>query len=407
VHVALCETFDSPTPTPTSRSGDLNYTLWGVSRTGNFVNPTDQLNVFLPATLVGCGANQVVAPPRDVQICNGQVHEALNDGEGQAALAMYPKQPFDISSGRTGTVVFDVGDDSEGSHAAWPEFWWTDQPVPAPHSDLPGTTAFARNSFGFSMEGQCDGPNSGEDGGPGPYVGVGEMMETRANAFSDIPFTIVGCVKKGSPTALNHFEMRINQNRVEVWGSDAGSTAVRMLAYADGINLPLTKGVVWMVDAHYAACKFNDQCDHTFVWDNLGFDGVSPYRDLSFDVPDANAPVGSGAVNLGYDLPAGATVPFQVNGVYWDQPPTGVLVTFNFSNSGGGPIVPSVRVNGGPWHTLAWPYSFDGCGMCPVGIPIPQNETQTGTNTLEFTTSSEAVISNINLIEVAGAPAPG
>ena len=44
---------------------------------------------------------------------------------------MYPKQPFDIA-GRTGTIAFDVSDDSHGNHRAWPELWYTDQPVPAP-----------------------------------------------------------------------------------------------------------------------------------------------------------------------------------------------------------------------------------------------------------------------------------
>jgi hypothetical protein len=224
--------------------------------------------------------------------------------------------------------------------------------------------------------------------------------------LSDLPFSQVGCVKKGSTTSLNHFEVRINQNRVEVWGSDAGTTTVRLLAYADNANLPLTRGVVWLDDVHYNACKFNSQCDHTFVWDNLGFDGVSPYRDLSFDVPDANLPSNDGGVRLGYYIFANQATPFQVNGVYWDQQPTGALVTFNFTNDGGA-TVPSVRVNGGPWHSIAWPYNFNDCGLCPIGIPIPQGETHTGTNTLEFTDDSVgAVLSNINLIEVGGAFAP-
>ena len=46
-------------------------------------------------------------------------------------LAMYPKQPFDFA-GRTGTVAFDVTNDTSGTHGTWPEFWLTDQPVPAP-----------------------------------------------------------------------------------------------------------------------------------------------------------------------------------------------------------------------------------------------------------------------------------
>ena len=44
---------------------------------------------------------------------------------------MYPKQPFDFA-GKTGTVSFDVSNDTQGTHAAWPEFWLTDIPVPTP-----------------------------------------------------------------------------------------------------------------------------------------------------------------------------------------------------------------------------------------------------------------------------------
>ena len=77
-------------------------------------------------------------PPNDVIVCNGQLREASNDNVtggfeagGVTVLAMYPKQPFDFA-GRTGTVAFDVSNDTHGTHAAWPEFWVTDLPIPAP-----------------------------------------------------------------------------------------------------------------------------------------------------------------------------------------------------------------------------------------------------------------------------------
>ena len=44
---------------------------------------------------------------------------------------MYPKQPFDFA-GRTGTIGFDVSNDTHGTHAAWPEVWMSYKPVPAP-----------------------------------------------------------------------------------------------------------------------------------------------------------------------------------------------------------------------------------------------------------------------------------
>ena len=68
-----------------------------------------------------CNGTKTVTPPNDVVICNGQLREASNDNPsggfeagGVTMLAMYPKQPFDFA-GRTGTVSFDISNDSHGS----------------------------------------------------------------------------------------------------------------------------------------------------------------------------------------------------------------------------------------------------------------------------------------------------
>jgi hypothetical protein len=81
---------------------------------------------------------------------------------------------------------------------------------------------------------------------PATQTGVGEIDKTSNYAFSGLSFTATGCVTKGSANALNHFEIRISQTRVEVWGSDAGSTVVRQIAVAANPDLTLTRGVVWL-----------------------------------------------------------------------------------------------------------------------------------------------------------------
>ena len=86
----------------------------------------------------------------DVQICNGQVVESVNDSSNQTVLAMYPRQPFDFA-GRTGVVEFDVSNNTQGPHGAWPAFALTDQPVPAPYDILSGVANNARNSIGVSF----------------------------------------------------------------------------------------------------------------------------------------------------------------------------------------------------------------------------------------------------------------
>jgi len=334
--VAFCDKFDAPTTLARGRAGDLDPIIWGVSRTNTFVNEgQNQFNDWLPATLKGCGPDQAVLPPNDVRICNGVLYDAVSDGEGQPTLAMYPKQPFDFA-GRTGTLAFDVSADSQGTHTAWPEFWITDQPVPAPHATLPAQAPHARNSFGLSIAHECGG------GG----IGVDMMAVTRNYIEEFIPFNQTGCVQKGSLSSLNHFEVRVSQQRIEVWASDPGSTAVRQIAVADNANLTFTKGLVWIEDVHYNACKSpGTQCDHTLAWDNLGWDGPAPYRDLSFDVLDANVPLAQGWSQLGYFI-AGART-FAVNGVFWDQTPTGAIATFNWFPSFGNQV-PTVRLNGGP-----------------------------------------------------------
>ena len=81
---------------------------------------------------MGCNGPQSTRPGTDIIICNGQMRQATNDNATGAyeagtvtALTMYPKQPFNFA-GRTGTISFDVSNDTQGSHGAWPELWVTE-----------------------------------------------------------------------------------------------------------------------------------------------------------------------------------------------------------------------------------------------------------------------------------------
>jgi hypothetical protein len=388
---AFCETFDAPAGNPATRTGDLNPTLWGVSRTNTAVNlGQGQWNVWAAATLNG----SKISPPNDVRVINGQLVEAVNDNGGQSELAMYPKQPFDID-GRTGSVVFDTNADSQGPHAAWQEIWWTDQPVPSPGDQRSAQVPFARNSFGLAISGQCTGNVPYQQGGTGPYIGIDHMSMTANYAPTNVNFTNVGCVKKGTSTAMNHFEIRISQTRVEVWATDAGSTVLRQIANAD-VTMPMTRGVVWMQDVHYNACKFNTQCDHQFTWDNFGFDGPAPYRDLTFDVQDRTP------TSLGWSL-ADTNITLTVPGVYWTQTPTAAYVLLNYFATDTNR--PTVRVNGGTWSPSPNNGST-GYGWSTIAIPIPFTDLKVGVNTIEVQGGQPTVISNINIALIAAAPVP-
>ena len=134
-----------------ARTGQLNGVLWGASR----------LQQDWPiAQMTACGSTFNVTPPHDIQVCNGQLHEALNDNVTVAALTMYPKQPFDFN-GRTGTIVFDVNNDTKGNHAAWPELWMSDKPVPSPFIHEETLQSNPRQGFGIRFAGCTDTSGAG------------------------------------------------------------------------------------------------------------------------------------------------------------------------------------------------------------------------------------------------------
>ena len=409
---AFCETFSSSAgshPNLNPRTGDLDPVLWGVSRMGQSDDGHGQRNRIGNPTMNACGSSGVVAPAGDVRVCNGRLFEAVNDDHAVQNLDMYPKQPFDFTN-RTGIATFDVGANSEGSHGAWPEWIITDKPVPGTRSDISnggGTSGvndvlppFALNQFGFTVDGGCVAQND--------TTGIGKMFVTRNGAFQELPMTQTGCVKKGDANNLNHFEVRISQNHVEVWGTDPGAAALQQLAVADNIDLTLTKGLVWINDAHYNAGKFPNpigQRDHMFVWDNVGFDGPKTYRDIGYDVDDNRADATAETTDLGYFIGNGQST-FNVDNLGTAQTPSAAQVVLNFYSI---TEIPQLSVNGNP-YIVSDPAQFKDSLQYlwrSISIPVPLTQLKPGNNTLTFkSTDGLMVVTNISLIFVAGAPVP-
>jgi uncharacterized repeat protein (TIGR01451 family) len=429
---AFCETFDQPAGTG-NRSGDLNGTLWGVSRLLGGVNSGQaQWYDASPTMMNKCGTMVQVQPDNDVQICNGQLVESVYDQHGVTSLAMYPKQPFDIA-GRIGTVAFDVSDDSHGSHRAWPEFWYTDKPVPVPFTHFSSLQQVPKDGFGVRFDAFC--PAFGDPGcGVRPHcpeypisvsvisVGSADVINNYVtnDSFMDDPpgngpisVQMVGCVKASSgPGDMNHFELRISPTEIDVYGVDAGATGpLKKIAVISNMTLTLTRGLVWLEDAHYNGDKDGiDQGTHTFTWDNLAFDGPVMPRDLAFDVQDRLTFVGPnypGILNLGWPLGNDANpLTLMVSGVYNVDKAAGAILTFNYATDL--PITLSYRVNNGVWHDEPWPfpicYTQNGniqCGSRTLNVPVPLSEVQAGTNIIQFKTSdttNNAGISNVDLI---------
>ena len=434
-NAVFCETFDAPAGIG-NRSGDLDGTIWGVSRALGGINfGQGQYNSTSPTTMSRCGQEVTVQPPNDVAICNGQLVEAQFDQHGVTSLAMYPKQPFDIA-GRTGVVTFDVSDDSHGSHRAWPEFWYTDQPVPAPFTHFSSLQMVPRNSFGVRFAGFCPAnlPGCGvrficpDESADVDVVTVDSAVVVNNyvsdDSFTDvgtgpIAVTPIGCVKASSgPGNMNRFQLRVTQNRIDVYASDAGTiTPLKKIAIIDNMSLSLTRGLIWIEDVHYNGDKVGiDQGTHTFTWDNVGFDGPRLPRDLAFDVLDRLDPmtgIYTGLLNLGWGFGPNDITPLTLSasGVYNVANATNAILTFNYFAFT--PVTLTYRVNSGAWHDQPWPfgacYTQNGdvsCGQKTIAVPVPLADVQAGTNTIQFKSTDATEISNIDLVLVGAGGLP-
>lgn len=412
--VAFCDTFKAAAAANSTRSGALNPTVWGVSRieAGSGTNPgAGIIDSFSGATRGACGGGSAQGDA-DVYMCNGQLFDTVNDGGGQSVLAMYPRQPFDIA-GRTGDVTFDVSDNSQGPHGAWPSFVYTDQPVPAPYDTASGIMTSARNSFGFSLDyvynpngeylpgttcatgghtiGSVWETRNGQVVGDSQIGGVNPSVNTGFGTWKDM-----GCVNSSSsPTALSHIEVQISAAKVVVWGSNPGSTALIELGELDGASLPLTRGLIWIEDDHYNGNKFGSQGTNTFGWDNVGFDGPVLSRDLALEVPDHTQTM------LGWA--GGSTVSTLAGTQAQIRAATGALVAFNWWAVT--ETTPTINVNGKGAIGTAWPFGSQTIapGNGPVAVwktiavPIPLSDLVAGTNSITFTNAAGG-FANVDII---------
>lgn len=445
--VVFCETFDTPQPDRTSRTGDLDENVWGVSRA---VGQQNGPNPWPTSKHGGCDLMTTVVPPNDVRICNGRLVNVVNDAHNVIVLAMYPKQPFDWAN-RTGTVSFDVTNDTQGTHGAWPEFWITDLPIPAPFAHFGSWIANPRHGFGLRFATAAKPGDVGYCDYTPPFDSwrftVDSAIVIRDYVYEDTaagdlgstastpPLTVtpLACVKQtatrqawGDPLGpLNHIEIRIAANLIEVWASDAGSTVLRHIADVTNARLPLTRGLVWLEDAHYNAskgiCPQEDgtsgnlpacQDDHAFGWDNLAFDGPFVYRDFSYDALDAagvGPTLGDGSAStlLGQDSPANGASAWSVLAMPANPQAAAVRVLFNAFVSTV-PSILTVTVNGHA-HVQAWPYPNTPSGPFagPQGgtwrtdaLTIPITDLVAGTNVVTIGADQGITIANVNIVLV-------
>jgi hypothetical protein len=424
---AFCDTFDNKNPGIPSRTGDLDPNVWGVSRaTGNTNFGQGEYNGWAAATqLQTCNGTITVSPPHDVMICNGQLREASNDNPsgagGVTTLAMYPKQPFDFA-GRTGTASFDISNDSHGTHAAWPEFWLTNLPVPTPFNHYDSWQSLPQHGFGIRFgaavaPGQWGSCQNGNNLGKRRWtvdsaVIVRNYVMDDTNGLGGVRTNMavhqLDCVVSPPDNSgiTNHIELKISQNQIDVYATDAGvvpsPSTLRHIAVVTNANLSLTRGLIWLEDVHYNADKGDapSQKQHTFVWDNVAFDGPFTYRDFSYDSLDGGqVNAASNTVDLGKFSLANQTASWNVLNMPANPQADAVRVLFNFDNQSV-PTVLNVTVNGHK-HPTPWPYPdklTDTWRTFAVTIPI--TDLVPGTNVVQLGSDQAMVTSNVNIVLV-------
>lgn len=422
---AFCETFDSPSAGGTN-SGQLNGTIWGVSRATSLNNTGQgQLMQWADVSENVCGTQKTEDAVGAIQVCNGRYVEAVNDNGSQTVLAAYPRQPFDIA-GRTGTVSFDVSNNTQGAHAAWPAFVYTDQPVPAPYFSnvqTPGITESARNAVGISFADLCGagsicGPNVPAGGASGTCWTVDELWINVNYAVVPLNFSNDGCVNEATDPngLLNTVQVHIGSSGVQVYAGDPGSSSLREIAHVDSSTdshwqLPLTRGLVWIEDVHYNGDKFQTQQSNTFAWDNVGFDGPVLTQDRGYDVPENTAPDspaenGLPTFDIGWEMtPSGSpvlnTLPVDANAL---AAASGAIVTFVFEPQAAQTV--SVSVNGHAARSQPWPFVTvpDTYVNETEAIPVLLSDITAGVNTLKFTNTDNAgaVFGSVDLILIGG-----
>jgi hypothetical protein len=414
--VIFCDTFSVAHPV-TNRSGQLDGVVWGVSRLGG------RGIEWHDSTIDGCNGPRPASAinATDVIVCNGQLRQSYHDNHDVTVMAMYPKQPFDWAN-RTGTVSFDVSNDTTGTHGAWPEFWITDLPIPAPNAHLIpcDTCSFGRHSFGIRFaadRGSC------QNGWRADSVVIvrNSVVEDRSifeNNTTGAQIRERGCatLSSGPNGGLNHVEIRISQNTIDVYASDAGSRTLKLINSITNANLSFTRGLIWIGDYRYNAEKAHtqdpsvpDQTNHTYTWDNVAFDGPATYRDLSFDVLDrANSPVGGGVHRIGWETtpvaPANlTTLPMTTQNI---SAATHAYLLFNF-----GPFTTpgtfTYTINGRT-NTAPNPQPSTGLkGWRAMALPVPLNQLVGGAQNIRLSGDVSMNVQNVNIVLVAAAPVPG
>jgi hypothetical protein len=425
---AFCETFE--TPHPGGRGGEIDESRWAFGRWNRTTSlwwtratarsfPDQMLPV---ATL--CGQTfQGVLPPNDVRICDGvgvdgsvsrQLQEVFDDQGDFALHSFMARQLFDFTD-RTGQIVFDVDakqNPYNRGHGWWIEVWITEDPAPLPYGEATGGVfAYPRRGVGIQFTRQggeleipADGSWWGNAVARAIVVDDYRVIHdyTYYDGFDDDGEEVNFRARDG---ALNHVEVRISRDRLEVWVSDVDDPrTTRRRAAVGSLDLGFSRGYV-----HFQHAQFNASLDgmagcetgvpgtcptssQTYRWDNIGFDGPRYPLLRAYDVAD-NAELAGQETLPGRGMPEDvyrlgyffsdeqSSHVFRLAGID-TQGARGAALDFNLYSRLGRQL--AYRFNDGPMHVFTVPP-----GQVPeddvfrtFSIEVPLAELMPGDNAL-------------------------
>lgn len=391
-----------------------------------------------PATIPACrsGLPAQVLPSQDALICDAtpsvqsrhlmMAVAAQNYGQNSYRI----RQPFDFA-GRTGKIVFDAEAYVLNGLLGWVSVELSEDPINAPSFSAGPTwnndegSLLPRNGLQVQFQHNCAGYYAPS------VVGIRMVAVFRNYQETDLAADTPTCVAT-KPGQLNRFELRVSQNRLEVYATPAsadGTTfATPQLLYATPLNLPFTRGYVSITTHNHASLKYSPEANQPIDawvtrWDNVGFDGpvVGGWREA--EVPDSLIP-GRDAANrpgavtsVGYRIADAATGPAQqlvLKNVDLSNVRSAALSLSAWFNAVFTPDVTKVtlrhRFNGKAWRErvltaaeAALLTAPNQQGQLGLMVDVVLADLVQGDNTLEFVTTNvdqnyPPVLANIDLI---------
>ena len=413
---AFCETFE--TPHPGGRGGDLDERVFGFARWGHQVQyswerapahtyPEDYL---FPATF--CGEPfEGVLPDEDVRICQGvgidgvsslQLNETFDDQQATGVNALRVRQPFDFAD-RVGTVVWDVDakvNPLNTGQGWWIAVWITAEPTPLASDDRDGITSFPRDGVGFTFAFGADCPETAEDWQSAleGVVVTNDYQVALSRPFWELEQSDARCFEVAD-AHMNHFELRLSEDEVELWASDFDDPAsLRLRTKATGLGLSFSRGYVQLQHwANNAAQGGHVTPSQTFRWDNIGFDGPVLPTPRAYEVPNPGTPGQSGAIRIGYLFSEGPLA-FTLRDVDLAD---ATAATFDFVMDAGPGAELEYAWNGNPAHTFVYPETMGWPGgLHGFSTDVPLSELVSGDNLLTVNLPGALVAQGIGNLDL-------